>query len=209
MMCVTVTTIGSFDLRYRMNLCATALYGRDYQTLNVTRQPGTQGVDTRRRTASFNYKKAVKLLPIITNSVVTFTRILLPPANVVCEGYAFTRVCHSVHRGGGCYPSMHFRWYLSMPCGRCPGRVAGFQAHTQGEVEGDLAGGSPGPHPRGIWGGSGQEGLQAHTWGCLSQHALIQTPPWRLECWNAFLFHNAILFVDISNHAYITSHFIL
>ena len=24
----------------------------------------------------------------------------LPPANEVCEGYVFTRVCHSVHRGG-------------------------------------------------------------------------------------------------------------
>ena len=30
--------------------------------------------------------------------------VLLPPANVVCEGYVFTHVCHSVHRGGmrGC-----------------------------------------------------------------------------------------------------------
>ena len=33
---------------------------------------------------------------------------LLPPANVVCEGYVFSHVCHSVHRGacvvapGGC-----------------------------------------------------------------------------------------------------------
>ena len=26
--------------------------------------------------------------------------ILLPPAKKVCEGYVFTRVCHSVHRGG-------------------------------------------------------------------------------------------------------------
>ena len=25
----------------------------------------------------------------------------LPPASVVCEGYVFTHVCHSVHRGGG------------------------------------------------------------------------------------------------------------
>ena len=27
---------------------------------------------------------------------------LLPPANEVCEGYVFTPVCHSVHRGGVC-----------------------------------------------------------------------------------------------------------
>ena len=26
----------------------------------------------------------------------------LPSANIVCEGYVFTPVCHSVHRGGVC-----------------------------------------------------------------------------------------------------------
>ena len=36
------------------------------------------------------------------------------------QGYVFTRVCDSVHRGG-CYPSMHCRWYPSMPCTRSPG----------------------------------------------------------------------------------------
>ena len=57
-----------------------------------------------------------------------------------------------------------------MPCSRSwgggiPACLAVFQAHTQGEVVGDLAGGSPGPHTReklrGIW----QGGLQAHTQG--------------------------------------------
>ena len=28
------------------------------------------------------------------------TDIFLPSENEVCEGYVFTRVCHSVHRGG-------------------------------------------------------------------------------------------------------------
>ena len=58
------------------------------------------------------------------------------------QGYVFTRVCDSVHRGGvlsqhalqvvsqhalqqvsrgGCYPSMHCRWYPSMPCSRSLG----------------------------------------------------------------------------------------
>ena len=32
--------------------------------------------------------------------------LLLPPANEVCEGYVFTCVCHSVHRGGGLPQSM-------------------------------------------------------------------------------------------------------
>ena len=41
---------------------------------------------------------------------VIFKRLYLPPANEVCEGYVFTPVCHSVHRGGlpqcmlGCTP---------------------------------------------------------------------------------------------------------
>ena len=37
--------------------------------------------------------------------VLTSFRLLLPPANEVCEGYVFTCVCHSVH--GGVSASMH------------------------------------------------------------------------------------------------------
>ena len=70
--------------------------------------------------------------------------------------------------GGGGYPSMHCRWYPSMPC-RSRGGVlsqhalqvsrptpmrevegsgqGGLQAHTQGGSWGDWPGGSPGPHP--------------------------------------------------------------
>ena len=49
---------------------------------------------------------------------------LLPPANEVCEGYVFTRVCHSVHRG------------VSRPRPRV-------------EVGAVWLGGCPGPHPGG------------------------------------------------------------
>ena len=59
----------------------------------------------------------------------------LPPTNVVCEGYVFTGVCLStggdaipaciagsilacLAAGRVCYPSMHWRWYPSMPCSR-------------------------------------------------------------------------------------------
>ena len=31
----------------------------------------------------------------------TISDLFLPPSNEVCEGYVFTGVCHSVHRGGG------------------------------------------------------------------------------------------------------------
>ena len=134
----------------------------------------------------------------------------LPPANVVCEGYVFTRVCHSVHKGGGCYPSMHCRWYTSTPCSRSRGVISQHALQVSrptpsGEVEGDLGGGSPGPHPRGKFRVSQvhtQGGLQAHTWGCLQDHTCgvsipacteADTPPDGYCCgryasyWNAFL----------------------
>ena len=42
-------------------------------------------------------------LPVLTACATCTLIQLLPPANVVCEGYVFTHVCHSVHRGkGGC-----------------------------------------------------------------------------------------------------------
>ena len=31
------------------------------------------------------------------------------------QGNIFTPVCHSVHRGRRCYPSMHCRWYPVYP----------------------------------------------------------------------------------------------
>ena len=34
-------------------------------------------------------------------ATLTTHRRFLPSGNVVCEGYVFTPVCHSVHRGGG------------------------------------------------------------------------------------------------------------
>ena len=56
----------------------------------------------------------------------------LPPANEVCEGYVFTRVCHSVH-GGGRVVSQH-ALQVSRPT-------------PKGKVEGSgWGGGSPGPH---------------------------------------------------------------
>ena len=54
---------------------------------------------------------------------------LLPPSN---EGYVFTGVCDSVHRGGGGIPAC----------------IAGLQAYTWGEVEGSGLG-DPGPHTEG------------------------------------------------------------
>ena len=59
--------------------------------------------------------------------------VLLPSANEVCEGYVFTCVCHSVHRGG-------------------------LQAQTWGEV-GGLAGGSPDADPGGRLGGLAGRGV--------------------------------------------------
>ena len=96
--------------------------------------------------------------------------ILLPPATKLGQGYIFTRVCDSVHGGDGipaciaggipaCLAaglqgggSQH-ALQVSRPTsrGEVEGDVTrgGLQAHTQEENEGDLARGSPGPHPRG------------------------------------------------------------
>ena len=105
---------------------------------------------------------------------------LLPPANEVCEGYVFTRVCHSVHKGGGVVSQHALQWYHSMPCSRSPGE-GGIPACLAG-----LWGGSPGPHPGGGVEGSGQRGVSRPTPRRVSrptlggsQHAQRQTlPPW-------------------------------
>ena len=55
------------------------------------------------------------------SSIYVVNKIISPVHNRPqrsCEGYVFTRVCHSVVTEGGCYPSMHCRWYPSMPCSR-------------------------------------------------------------------------------------------
>ena len=81
--------------------------------------------------------------------------IYLPPATKLGQGYVFTRVCDSVHRG---VVSQHALQVVSQHAlqqvsgvGGIPACFADFQAHTQG----------------GSWGeGSGQGGgLQAHTQG--------------------------------------------
>ena len=81
----------------------------------------------------------------LLNITVLVVLQLLPPANVVCEGYVLTSVCLST--GGGCvYPSMHCR---PTPRGKVEGSgLGGLQVHT--------------------WGG-----LQAHTWGGLQAHTQV------------------------------------
>ena len=71
------------------------------------------------------------------SKIMTVGVFLLPPANEVCEGYAFTPVCHSVHRGGGSRPR---------PRGEVGGLARGVQVQTRGIGGG---GGCPGPPPGG------------------------------------------------------------
>ena len=47
--------------------------------------------------------------------------VFLPPANVVCEGYVFTPVYHSVHKGGGV--SQHAMGQQYTPPGQTPPRA--------------------------------------------------------------------------------------
>ena len=102
----------------------------------------------------------------------------LPPATKLGLGYVFTCVCDSVHRG---VVSQHALQVISQHALQQVSRagisacLAGFQAHTQGEVEGSGQGGLQ-AHTQGGVEGSGLGGLQAHTQGGVSQHALKQTP---------------------------------
>ena len=112
----------------------------------------------------------------------------------------------------GWYPSMYCRWHPSMPCSMSQGSgiracLAGFQSHTQGEVEGSGQGGLQAniqgvsrPTPKGGVSRPTPRGSPGpHLGGCVSQHALRQTPPDGYCCrrytsyWNAFLL-NAVLF---------------
>ena len=72
---------------------------------------------------------------------------LLPPATKLGQGNVFTGVCDSVNRGG-CYPSMHCRWYPGMPCSRSPGGGGLLQ---EGVVPGPEGEGVPTPGGKG-WG---------------------------------------------------------
>ena len=67
------------------------------------------------------------------NRVSNLSRMLLPPANEVCEGYVFTRVCHSVHRGEGWSGPGRgcLLWGVPGPGGACSG---GGRVWSQGEV---------------------------------------------------------------------------
>ena len=82
---------------------------------------------------------------------------LITARNEVGARLCFTRVCDSVHGGGGgWYPSMHCKWYPSMPCSRSPGEGVVSQHAFQvcrpiprGEVEGSGWGEVSRPTPRG------------------------------------------------------------
>ena len=147
-------------------------------------------------------------LPSNTKALLNF----LPPVNEVCEGYVFTRVCHSVkggawsrgpgHRGvpgpggawsqGGCLVSgvpgpwgVWFQHALQVSRPTPKGEVEGdlVQAHTQGEVEGDLVQ----THTQGgSWGGSGpgpHPGQHPRDSYCCGRYA---------SYWNAFLLNACI-----------------
>ena len=86
----------------------------------------------------------------------TIVNVFLPLATKLGQGYIFTGICDSVHGGGGgWYPSMHCRWYLSIPSSRSPG--GGIPACLAGGISAYLA-----------------AGLQG---GVVSQHALQVSRP--------------------------------
>ena len=148
---------------------------------------GIYNIDVSR--ISCNLKKSgweEQALPIPKEDISNFE--FLPPANEFWNKVIFLHLSVILFTGG-CYPSMHCRWYPSMHCSRSGGglwypsmpcRFPG--PHPRGKLRGVRPGGSPGPHPRGKSRGSGLGGspgpcprgklrgifqgcLQTHTWG--------------------------------------------
>ena len=139
-----------------------------------------------------------------------FTGVCLSTGGVLSQHALQVVSQHALQQVSGgwgvCYPSMHCRWYPSMPCSRSWG---GLQAHSQG---GSGGGSGLGPQPRGklrgIWsregtcsggdawsrGGGACFGGDACSGGCL-----VETPPDGYCCgpyasyWNAFLFRKKCL----------------
>ena len=93
------------------------------------------------------------------------------------QGYVFLLVSVILLMGGGFYPSMHCRWYPSMPCSRSVG--GGVSQHAlqvsrptpKGEVEGDQV---QAHSQGGSWGGSSP--------GPGSRRLLLRTVRILLEC---------------------------
>ena len=140
---------------------------------------------------------------LINFMYIIYQKEFLPPANEVCEGYVFTRVCQSFCSGGvsqhalqvvsqhvsrGVYPSMPYRFP-----GPHPGRsLRGLPRGREGSpgphpgVSRPTPGGSPGPHPGGT--------LGPHPWGCIPACTEADPPAEGYCCrqyasyWNAFLF---------------------
>ena len=61
----------------------------------------------------------------------------LSPATKLGQGNVFTGTCDSVH--GGCYPSMHCRWYPSIPCSRSLGGIVLGGGWSRGVCSGGVA----------------------------------------------------------------------
>ena len=140
------------------------------------------------------------------------------------QGYVFTCVCDSVHRGGVGIPAYIVGGIQASLAARSlgggiPACLAGLQAHTQGEVEESglgrgclkahtwgvsrptLGEGSPGLHqgvsrptPRGYPGPHPGGSTGPHLGG--SQHALRQTPPNGYCCGQYASYWNAFLFCN-------------
>ena len=109
----------------------------------------------------------------------------LPSANEVCEGYVFTRVCLSTGVSPGPYPGGRLGVWLGGAISRPIPRGEGWGVWPGG-VSQPILRGEVGVWPGrcwGVWLGGGRylgpglgAGFQAQAWGCVSQHALRQTP---------------------------------
>ena len=118
----------------------------------------------------------------VVGNLILLLQIFLPPANEVCEGYVFTPVCHSVHRGG--VTPVHAR--IHTPPG--PEATSRDQRQTrqdqrQTPPRGPEADTSPGPEAYTPWkqcmlGDTGNKRAVRILLECIPVlHLIFQTPP--------------------------------
>ena len=120
-------------------------------------------------------------------------QILLPPANEVCQGYVFTRECHSVH-GKGVVSKRALQISRPTPTGRLRGHARGSPGPHPGGFSRLTPGGVSRPTPRGV---------------CIPACTEADTPlppadgyccGWYASYWNAFLLIKYLLQAETQEH---------
>ena len=132
------------------------------------------------------YGKLIGSVGVQPNNKIIKTKnidVFLPPANEVCEGYVFTRVCHSVHKGhawqGACMRECMaagggYAWWGVCVAGGMHGGGYVWQGDMQGSGEGGCMAGGHTCHGRN-YGIRSMSGCYASYWNAFLSRPLYMS----------------------------------